>query len=71
MPVTVDMVQEGGDKALLDLAADAGHPRSRAALWMLLLLRLTSVATDQRLELRNSRCPPSPSASYVGTLLIN
>ncbi|KAB5543103.1 hypothetical protein GE09DRAFT_238053 [Coniochaeta sp. 2T2.1] len=54
MPVTVDMVQEGGDKALHDLAADASHPRSRAALWMLLLLRLTSVATDQRLELRNS-----------------
>ncbi|KAH8902090.1 endosomal peripheral membrane protein [Coniochaeta sp. PMI_546] len=54
MPVTVEMVQEGGNEALLDLAADAGHPRSRAALWMLLLLRLSSVATDQRLELRNS-----------------
>jgi hypothetical protein len=27
---------------------------SDAALWMLLLLRLTSVTTDERLELRNS-----------------
>lgn len=60
MPVTGDMVQEEGDQALLELAADASHPRSRAALWMLLLLRLTSVATDQRLELRNSKCPPLP-----------
>lgn len=69
MPVTVDMVQEGGDKALLELAADASHPRSKAALWMLLLLRLTSVATDQRLELRNSMYPATPSAPYVTTLL--
>lgn len=65
MPVTVEMVQEGGNEALLDLAADAGHPRSRAALWMLLLLRLSSVATDQRLELRNSRHSPSPSESML------
>jgi hypothetical protein len=28
---------------------------SDAALWMLLLLRLTSVTTDERLELRNSK----------------
>lgn len=56
MPVDADMVPEAGDKALRDLAAEAGHPRSKAALWMLLLLRLTAVATDQRLELRNSKC---------------
>lgn len=28
---------------------------SDAALWMLLLLRLTAVTTDERLELRNSK----------------
>ncbi|KAG7109791.1 Protein MON2 like protein [Verticillium longisporum] len=40
-----------------DLAALAGNPKqksSNAALWMLLLLRLTAVTADDRLELRNS-----------------
>ncbi|EEY23953.1 conserved hypothetical protein [Verticillium alfalfae VaMs.102] len=40
-----------------DLAALAGNPKhksSNAALWMLLLLRLTTVTADDRLELRNS-----------------
>lgn len=32
---------------------------SDAALWMLLLLRLTAVTTDERLELRNSKITPS------------
>lgn len=54
MPVTEDMINEKGDQTLLDLAADPNHAGSGAALWMLLLLRLTSVATDQRVELRNS-----------------
>lgn len=36
------------------MAADQGHKCSDAALWMLLLLRLTNVTTDDRLELRNS-----------------
>jgi hypothetical protein len=54
MPLTEDMINEKGGQTLLDLAADSEHAGSGAALWMLLLLRLTSVATDQRVELRNS-----------------
>lgn len=54
MSITEAMVQEPGDQALVDLAADPDQPESGAALWMLLLLRLTSVATDHRVELRNS-----------------
>lgn len=54
MSITEDMIQEAGDEALKKLAANPSHNGSGAALWMLLLLRLTSVATDQRLELRNS-----------------
>lgn len=54
MSLTQDMVNDSGDEALLKLAADSSHQDSGGALWMLLLLRLTSVATDQRLELRNS-----------------
>lgn len=69
MPVDADMVPEAGDKALRELAADASQPRSRAALWMLLLLRLTTVATDQRLELRNSKCRwLSPAGAFVPLL---
>ncbi|EAA30877.3 hypothetical protein GE21DRAFT_8877 [Neurospora crassa] len=54
MSLTQAMVNDSGDEALLKLAADPSHQDSGGALWMLLLLRLTSVATDQRLELRNS-----------------
>ncbi|KAK4162939.1 hypothetical protein QBC43DRAFT_71551 [Cladorrhinum sp. PSN259] len=54
MSITQDMIQQPGDEALKRLAAEPSHKGSAAALWMLLLLRLTSVATDQRLELRNS-----------------
>jgi hypothetical protein len=54
MSITEDMIPEAGDQALLELAAEPFEKGSGAALWMLLLLRLTSVATDQRLELRNS-----------------
>ncbi|KAK5651395.1 hypothetical protein OQA88_12552 [Cercophora sp. LCS_1] len=54
MSITEDMMQYSDDTALLKLAAEPTHRGSGAALWMLLLLRLTSVATDQRLELRNS-----------------
>ena len=55
MSITEDMMDESGDQALMKLAAQPSHRGSGAALWMLLLLRLTSVATDQRLELRNSK----------------
>ena len=56
MSITEDMMRESGDHALAKLAAEPSHQGSGAALWMLLLLRLTSVATDQRLELRNGEC---------------
>lgn len=39
---------------LVDIAANPDHQASGPALWMLLLLRLTAVASDDRLELRNS-----------------
>lgn len=54
MSITEDMIPELGDQALVKLAAEPFEEGSGAALWMLLLLRLTSVATDQRVELRNS-----------------
>ncbi|KAK4224821.1 hypothetical protein QBC38DRAFT_501879 [Podospora fimiseda] len=54
MSITEEMIQEPGDDALKKLASEPSHKGSGAALWMLLLLRLASVATDQRLELRNS-----------------
>ena len=56
MSLTQDMINHSGDEALIKMAADPSHQDSGGALWMLLLLRLTSVATDQRLELRNSEC---------------
>ncbi|KAJ4305980.1 Endocytosis and vacuole integrity protein [Collariella sp. IMI 366227] len=54
MSITEDMIPESGDQTLLKMAAEPFEKGSGAALWMLLLLRLTSVAADQRLELRNS-----------------
>lgn len=42
---------------LEEMASDSEHAASDAALWMLLLLRLTKVTADDRLELRNSECP--------------
>jgi hypothetical protein len=46
---------KGTDAAALErMAADRESEGSEAALWMLLLLRLTTVASDDRLELRNS-----------------
>jgi hypothetical protein len=57
MSITEDMVSEDGNQSLAKLAAEPFEKGSGAALWMLLLLRLTSVAADQRLELRNSQWP--------------
>jgi hypothetical protein len=48
------MMQNTELSDLEKMAADHGHKNSDAALWMLLLLRLTNVTTDDRLELRNS-----------------
>ncbi|KAK2074766.1 hypothetical protein P8C59_008948 [Phyllachora maydis] len=54
MSITQEMIPETRDEALASLASDPSQKGSGAALWMLLLLRLTSVTTDHRLELRNS-----------------
>ncbi|KAF4980118.1 hypothetical protein FZEAL_3808 [Fusarium zealandicum] len=54
LDITAEMMQ-GADMVDLErMAADHEHNSSDAALWMLLLLRLTTVTTDDRLELRNS-----------------
>lgn len=54
MSITEDMVDGVTDEALVRLASHPDEEGSSAALWMLLLLRLTAVTADQRLELRNS-----------------
>ena len=56
MSITEAMVDGFNDKALVDLASNPSEESSGAALWLLLLLRLTTVTADQRLELRNSKC---------------
>ncbi|KAK2058994.1 endosomal peripheral membrane protein [Colletotrichum caudatum] len=54
LPITADLMQGSSISDLAALAADSKHNASDAALWMLLLLRLTTVTADGRLELRNS-----------------
>ncbi|TIC92461.1 MON2-like protein [Colletotrichum higginsianum] len=54
LPITADLMQDSNISDLTSLAADPEHIASDAALWMLLLLRLTTVTADGRLELRNS-----------------
>lgn len=54
MSITEDMIGGGKDEVLIELASHPEKEGSGAALWMLLLLRLTAVTSDQRLELRNS-----------------
>lgn len=47
-------MQGAGVADLVAKASQSGGAGSNAALWMLLLLRLTTVTNDDRLELRNS-----------------
>ncbi|KAL7790462.1 hypothetical protein V8C37DRAFT_384498 [Trichoderma ceciliae] len=54
LDITIDLFQDADVDALENLAADHGSRGSGAALWMLLLLRLTAVASDGRVELRNT-----------------
>lgn len=54
MSITEAMVAGGKIETLIELASHPGKDGSSAALWLLLLLRLTAVTTDHRLELRNS-----------------
>jgi hypothetical protein len=52
-----DLLRSRDEKALVEKASSNDRATSDAALWMLLLLRLTAVTTDNRLELRNSTSP--------------
>ncbi|KAH7312245.1 FtsJ-like methyltransferase-domain-containing protein [Stachybotrys elegans] len=54
LDITAELVKGADISDLERMAADRGQQGSDAALWMLLLLRLTNVASDGRLELRNS-----------------
>ncbi|KAK7942386.1 Protein MON2-like protein [Apiospora aurea] len=54
LPITDSLIGDADDDSLAAKAADSQDPSSDAALWMLLLLRLTNVTADDRLELRNS-----------------
>ncbi|KAF7879068.1 hypothetical protein EAF04_000268 [Stromatinia cepivora] len=49
-----DLIEDSAEEALIEKASGDDRAVSDAALWMLLLLRLTSVTADERLELRNS-----------------
>ncbi|KAI1498324.1 endosomal peripheral membrane protein [Biscogniauxia marginata] len=54
LSITSSLVGDFGDHSLVEVASHAENVSSDAALWMLLLLRLTTVTTDDRLDLRNS-----------------
>ncbi|KAL7621842.1 Endocytosis and vacuole integrity protein [Parahypoxylon ruwenzoriense] len=54
LPITDGLVEDPDGVSLVEKASHAEDASSDAALWMLLLLRLTTVATDERLDLRNS-----------------
>ena len=55
LSITSDVMQGREAAELEEMASDSEHSASDAALWMLLLLRLTKVTADDRLELRNSK----------------
>lgn len=54
MSITADLMEGAGVSDLVAKASQPGGAGANAALWMLLLLRLTTVTNDDRLELRNS-----------------
>lgn len=54
LEITENLIQDSEVSDLVKMAADRTHKGSGPALWMLLLLRLTTVASDDRLDLRNS-----------------
>ncbi|KAI0595176.1 endosomal peripheral membrane protein [Biscogniauxia sp. FL1348] len=54
LSITSSLVGDSGDDSLVEMASHPENASSDAALWMLLLLRLTTVTTDDRLDLRNS-----------------
>ncbi|KAK2613038.1 Endocytosis and vacuole integrity protein [Conoideocrella luteorostrata] len=54
LEITADLVMTSDESELRKNAADHTSKGSDAALWMLLLLRLATVTSDERLDLRNS-----------------
>lgn len=50
-----DLIEGSSEDSLIEKAGSDDRAVSDAALWMLLLLRLTAVTADDRLELRNSK----------------
>ncbi|KAG6010887.1 hypothetical protein E4U21_002556 [Claviceps maximensis] len=54
LAITADLVQTFDESELEKKAADHTQQGSDAALWMLLLLKLAAVTSDERLDLRNS-----------------
>ncbi|KAI0164158.1 hypothetical protein GGR57DRAFT_452591 [Xylariaceae sp. FL1272] len=54
LPITNSLVPTFDDATLAEKASHAENASSDAALWMLLLIRLTTVTTNDRLDLRNS-----------------
>lgn len=65
LSITSELMQGRDASDLVKMASDPGQPVSDAALWMLLLLRLTKVTTDDRLELRNSKIQLPPKYSMA------
>lgn len=54
MEISADLLNGSDESELERKAADHTQKGSDAALWMLLLLRLATVTSDERLDLRNS-----------------
>ncbi|GAP88383.1 putative endosomal peripheral membrane protein [Rosellinia necatrix] len=54
LPITSNLVGNFDDASLVEKASHAEDAASDAALWMLLLIRLTTVTINDRLDLRNS-----------------
>ncbi|KAG5971588.1 hypothetical protein E4U55_001159 [Claviceps digitariae] len=54
LAITANLVQTADESELEKMAADHTQQGSDAALWMLLLLKLAAVTSDERLDLRNS-----------------
>ncbi|KAI0907369.1 endosomal peripheral membrane protein [Ustulina deusta] len=54
LPITNNLVGDFDEASLVEKASHAENASSDAALWMLLLIRLTTVTTNDRLDLRNS-----------------
>ncbi|KAM3515481.1 hypothetical protein MY11210_000854 [Beauveria gryllotalpidicola] len=54
LEITEELMKDVDSTSLTRLAANSENRNSSAALWLLLLQRLTAVSSDMRLELRNS-----------------